>query len=318
MSYHGPSLSGSGDHRSEDWEHRHLRANRVRFHLVTGRSFDLRRPLVLLVHGFGQSWQVWRHQLGALDQAGWSVAALDLRGYGDSDKPPGGYQPAVTATDIAGVITELGYAEAVLVGSGWGGIVAWSTYAYAPDRVSALAVIGAPHPLRLPLAYRGLLVGSQLPVLPERLLTARTGKGADWLRRRFSPWDLPPVAHGQDHRSAGDWPGPQRAFAYLRQFGRDLVLPAGAAYRTALQQPLQVPLLTVRAAADRILPAYAMLPPEWAGSDHQHLEIQNAGDPSTAAAGQQFTAGFTSWLAEINPPRSRPRGARRVALDTRR
>jgi pimeloyl-ACP methyl ester carboxylesterase len=48
-----------------------------------GRS----RPLVILIHGFPESWYSWRHQIPALAAAGYRVAAPDVRGYGGSDKP---------------------------------------------------------------------------------------------------------------------------------------------------------------------------------------------------------------------------------------
>ena len=75
------------------WRHRELTANGIRFHLATGERFTRDRPLVLLLHGFGEFWWAWRHQLPVLDAAGVSVAALDLRGYGATDKTP-----AVTAS----------------------------------------------------------------------------------------------------------------------------------------------------------------------------------------------------------------------------
>ena len=68
------------------WRHRELTAHGIRFHLATGLSFTRDRPLVLLLHGFGEFWWAWRHQLPALDAAGLSVAALVLRGYGATDQ----------------------------------------------------------------------------------------------------------------------------------------------------------------------------------------------------------------------------------------
>src|SRR5215510_10705451 len=44
-------------------------------------------PLVILIHGWPESWYSWRHQLPALAEAGYRVAAPDVRGYGGSDKP---------------------------------------------------------------------------------------------------------------------------------------------------------------------------------------------------------------------------------------
>mgnify|MGYP000013376070 CR=1 FL=1 len=55
---------------------------------------------VILLHGFGTFWWSWRHQLRGL--AGARVVAVDLRGYGGSDKPPRGYDGWTLAADTAG------------------------------------------------------------------------------------------------------------------------------------------------------------------------------------------------------------------------
>jgi pimeloyl-ACP methyl ester carboxylesterase len=66
------------------WTHRDVTANGTRFHLASvGEG-----PLVLLLHGFPEFWWTWRHQLVALAEAGYRAVAVDLRGYGGSDKPP--------------------------------------------------------------------------------------------------------------------------------------------------------------------------------------------------------------------------------------
>ena len=179
-----PALDGSVREILVDgpWRHREITANGIRFHLATGSAFSRERPLVLLLHGFGEFWWAWRHQLPALDAAGLSVAAVDLRGYGATDKTPRGYRQSVTGADISGVIRSLGYETATVVGHDWGGIAAWSTYAYAPDQVTALAVIGAPHPLQFPWRSMGpSLAWFQLPILPERVIMARQGAYVEWL-----------------------------------------------------------------------------------------------------------------------------------------
>ena len=63
--------------------HRVVNARGTRIHLVE----EGEGPLVLLVHGFPESWYSWRHQLPALARAGYRAAAIDVRGYGGSDKP---------------------------------------------------------------------------------------------------------------------------------------------------------------------------------------------------------------------------------------
>ena len=86
------------------WQHRFVSANGARFHVAEQGE----GPLVLLLHGFPQFWWAWRHQMPALADAGYRVAAMDLRGYGASDKPPRGYDTFTLAADVASVIRSLG------------------------------------------------------------------------------------------------------------------------------------------------------------------------------------------------------------------
>ena len=96
------------------WQHRDISANGIRFHIAEAGS----GPLIVLMHGFGQYWRSWRYQLPGLARAGFRVVAPDLRGYGDSDKTPRGYDAFTLADDIAGLVRSLGERDAVLVGHG--------------------------------------------------------------------------------------------------------------------------------------------------------------------------------------------------------
>ena len=283
------------------WRHRGITANGIRFHLATGRGFTRDRPLVLLLHGFGEFWWAWRQQLVALDHAGLSVAALDLRGYGATDKTPRGYRQSVTGADVSAVIRSLGFERATVVGHDWGGIAAWSTYAYAPEQVTALALVGAPHPLRFPWRSMGPgLAWFQLPIVPEQVLMARDGAYVEWLlRRRAAPGsDFLSAADARHYRRAlGLWPSPHCALEYLRMFGRDQVRAAGVAYRRALRAPVLVPVLTVRGAADRLVPSGSMVPPApYAPTDHRHLEIPGAGHLPHEEDPESVSAALIGWL----------------------
>src|SRR6202034_490866 len=88
---------------SGPWTHRSVTANGTRFHLATmGEG-----PLVLLLHGFPEFWWTWRHQLVTLAEAGYRAVAVDLRGYGGSDKPLRGYDLITPAAHAAGAISAL-------------------------------------------------------------------------------------------------------------------------------------------------------------------------------------------------------------------
>jgi pimeloyl-ACP methyl ester carboxylesterase len=110
-------------------------------------------PLVILIHGFPESWYSWRHQIPALAEAGYRVAAPDVRGYGGSDKPPAieDYSIKNMCADIDGLIAALGAERAVVVGHDWGAAIAYRTALFHPERVRAVAGLGVPYLARGPM-----------------------------------------------------------------------------------------------------------------------------------------------------------------------
>jgi pimeloyl-ACP methyl ester carboxylesterase len=103
-------------------------------------------PLVLLLHGFPESWYSWRHQFAPLAAAGYHVVAPDMRGYGKSDKPTeiSAYNQVEVVNDIIGLIPALGYQTAVVIGHDWGAPTAWSTALHHPDKVTAVGALSVP------------------------------------------------------------------------------------------------------------------------------------------------------------------------------
>ena len=103
-------------------------------------------PLVLMLHGFPESWYSWRHQFSALAEAGYHAVAPDMRGYGDSDKPfeIEAYNQVEVVNDIIGLIPALGYETAVVFGHDWGAPTAWSCALNHPDKVSAVGALSVP------------------------------------------------------------------------------------------------------------------------------------------------------------------------------
>ena len=104
-------------------------------------------PLVVLIHGCPEGWYSWRHQILALANACYRVAAPDVRGYGGSDKPHAveAYAIKSLAADIDGLIAALGADRAVVVGHDWGAPIAYGTALFHPERVRAVAGLSAPH-----------------------------------------------------------------------------------------------------------------------------------------------------------------------------
>jgi pimeloyl-ACP methyl ester carboxylesterase len=263
--------------------------------------------LVVLLHGFGEFWWAWRHLLPILDRAGFSAAALDLRGYGASDKTPRGYDPETTAADVAGVIRSLGYSRAVVVGHDWGGIAAWSTAAYAPDQVRALAILAAPHPLAYPW-WRGLgnLAFFQLPLLPERRIMADDGAYVEKLLRSRAV-DGAGLMSGADARNYRDalmlWPSPHCALEYQRIFVRSTVRAAGLRYRRALRRGTSAPVLSVHGDEDRLVPLKAMAAADrYVRGSHDRARLVGVGHLPHEEAPEQVAAALLGWLDRLPAP----------------
>ncbi|HWA01013.1 MAG TPA: alpha/beta hydrolase [Caulobacterales bacterium] len=105
-------------------------------------------PLVVMVHGFPEGWYSWRHQLAPLAAAGYAACAIDVRGYGGSDKPHAveAYDMAAMTSDVAGVIDALSpHAPAIIVGHDWGAPIVWNTALRFPDKVRAVAGLSVPY-----------------------------------------------------------------------------------------------------------------------------------------------------------------------------
>jgi pimeloyl-ACP methyl ester carboxylesterase len=104
-------------------------------------------PLVLLCHGFPESWYSWRHQLDALAAAGFHAVAPDMRGYGKTDAPEAIDQYTIfhLVGDLVGLLDALEARTAVIVGHDWGATVAWQAARLRPDRFRAVAALSVPY-----------------------------------------------------------------------------------------------------------------------------------------------------------------------------
>ncbi|HSR25584.1 MAG TPA: alpha/beta fold hydrolase, partial [Candidatus Eisenbacteria bacterium] len=231
------------------WEHRMVAANGARFHVATTGD----GPLVLFLHGFPEFWWAWRHQLPALATAGYRAAAMDMRGYGASDKPPRGYDPLTLAADVAGVIRSLGSRNAVVVGHGWGGLVAWTVATVNPEQVRQVAIVSMPHPRRLRAAHltdpaqlraSRHVLGFQRPMLPERQLVAHDGAYVARLLRLWSGPAWPDAEAEQRYRQAVQIPGVAHcALESYRWAVRSIPRTDGLRYSRRMKTPIRVPTL---------------------------------------------------------------------------
>ena len=122
--------------------HRIVQTNGINMHIAEAGEGSL----VLLVHGFPESWYSWRHQLPALADAGYHAVAPDVRGYGRTDAPGPieAYSMKNMTADMAGLVGALGEREAVIVGHDWGAPIAWTSAILYADRFRAVAGLSVP------------------------------------------------------------------------------------------------------------------------------------------------------------------------------
>lgn len=167
-----------------DFEHEFVHTHGIRLHVVTAGENG--NPLIVLIHGTFGGWFEYRDVIAPLAQKGFRVAAVDLRGFGMSDKPPAGLgQDIRTLTgDISGVIQALGYDKAIVVGNDTGASLAWSVAIDKPERVAGVVSISGAYPVDFrrsmaarPWDFLYLLISSiwcRLPVrkVPQRFYKA--------------------------------------------------------------------------------------------------------------------------------------------------
>jgi pimeloyl-ACP methyl ester carboxylesterase len=139
--------------------------------------------LALCLHGFPECWFSWRHQLPLLARLGYRAWAPDLRGYGDSDRPPAMQDYAIEKLleDVAGLIDAAQPRETVLLAHDWGAVIAWWFAIRRLRPLQRLIIMNVPHPApfarelrtwkQIRKSWYGLFF--QLPRLPEAALRAR-------------------------------------------------------------------------------------------------------------------------------------------------
>jgi pimeloyl-ACP methyl ester carboxylesterase len=125
-----------------EFKHGFVETNGIRMHIAEAGV----GPLVILCHGFPESWYSWRHQLAALASAGFRAVAPDMRGYGKTDRPEAidQYTMFHLVGDIVGLVDALGESTAVVAGHDWGAPVAWHAALLRPDRFRGVMGLSVP------------------------------------------------------------------------------------------------------------------------------------------------------------------------------
>jgi pimeloyl-ACP methyl ester carboxylesterase len=260
-----------------------VRANGIALHVAEVGA----GPLVLLLHGFPQFWWAWHQQLIDLADAGYRAVAVDLRGYGASDKPPRGYDSPTLAADMAALVTSLGESNAMVVGTDLGGTLAWTMAASHPRVVRALVTLGAAHPLRMRHELRlgagprqrqasaYILRTFQVPRRAENLLS----RDPTWVRALYDRWTgprwrgTPGYVHDVARYAEAMRIHPVSfcAAEHYRWMVRSLVRADGRRYADALRAPITAPVL------------------------HLHGDFDTCVLPSTAQGSGQYVTGQYEW-----------------------
>lgn len=124
-------------------EHRTIASNGINLHVaIQGTG-----PLVIMCHGNPGLWYSWRHQLPALAAAGYRAVAVDMRGYGRSDRPldASSYDSNQQIADVLGILDALGEKKAIFIGHDFGAALACNLAVRVPDRVNAIVVMSCPY-----------------------------------------------------------------------------------------------------------------------------------------------------------------------------
>ncbi len=190
-------------------------------------------PLAIMVHGFPESWYSWRNQLGPVAEAGYTACAIDVRGYGGSDKPHEieAYAMERLVGDLIGLRQALAPDQpAVLIGHDWGAPIVWNSALTNPEHFCAVAAMSVP--------FAGVPSQPFTEVFKEHF----TSKGRYFYQHYFQE---PGVAEAEAEADPRDW-----VARMMYSISGDVPpgdyweKPLGATFLEGLPDPVETPWLT--------------------------------------------------------------------------
>jgi pimeloyl-ACP methyl ester carboxylesterase len=236
---------------------------------------------------------------------------MDLRGYAGSDHPPRGYDPFTLSADVAGVIRSLGERNAVIVGQGWGGFLAWTTGVLQPDVVRGIAPVSMPHPRRLRASLLGdaaqrrasaYVYRFQVPAGPERDLLEDGAAEVGQLLHEWSATPSWPDQHAEaTYRAAMLLLNTAHcALEYHRWAMRSIPRPDGIRFAKRMKQPVTAPVLHVQGGDDpTVLPGSARGSEAYVTGPYRWAELPGVGHFPQEERPEAFHALLLDWLASL-------------------
>jgi len=287
------------------WTHRNVAAHGARFHIAEAGD----GPALVFLHGFPTFWWTWRNQLPHFADLGYRAIAMDLRGYAGSDHPPEGYDPLTLAADVAAVLRSIGVKQAVIIGHGWGGFIAWTMAVTEPEVVSGIVPIAMAHPrvlrrsgFRSIKQLRSLSYAAswQLPFWPERSLQADNGaRIAELLHEWSGTTSWPDTFTTDRYRAAfSRWPTAHTAVEYHRWAVRSLIRPDGISFMRRMRQHIDVPVLHVHGARDPMIHELSSMRSAAMVDGPYEFAVIDAGHFPHEENPEAFSAIVSDWLGK--------------------
>lgn len=193
--------------------------------------------LVILLHGFPECWNTWRHQIAPLAAAGYLVVVPNMRGYGRSSKPQdyARYRLDELITDLEALRQHYARDRFHLAGHDWGGAVAWWYALHHEAKLASLTILNLPHPFAFLSKLKGnikqmlkswYIFYFQLPFVPEFLLKRFNFFALKQVLKRSSCSGAYDAEDFQNLTQAWSEPGALTAMLnYYRALIRNLELP---------------------------------------------------------------------------------------------
>ena len=278
-----------------------------------------------MMHGFPMYWWTWRHLLPVLAEAGYRAVAMDLRGYGGSDHTPHGYDPNTLSADAAGVVRSLGESSAVMIGHGWGAMVAWAAAVMRLSAVRAIVPVSMPHPVPLRRGITGdpeqrrlsrYTLGYQWPFAPERALVKNNGAKVETILRDWGAVPGWPDAETSGmYRAAIQFSSTAHcALEYHRWALRSIPRPDGRRFQQRMEFPVHQPVLHVLGAADgSILPRTSDGSERYVRGTYRRVDLPGRALPQEEAP-EQFAQIPIPWLDGLQGAAAERRTSRKVRV----